>query len=158
MKLKPIFYVEDDENDAFLMRLALKKCGIENPLVTAADGQEAIDHLNSLLEDVKTQKNSLPGLVLLDLNLPRKTGHDVLQWIRQTPALRTLVVIVLSSSSHDYDIHRAYAFGANAYLVKPPVIDDLIETVKTVRDFWLKQNHAPPPFFVEPQPAEALAR
>jgi CheY-like chemotaxis protein len=156
MKLKPIFYVEDDENDTFLMRRALKKCGIENPLVIASDGQEAIDFLESLRESARADSDSLPCLILLDLNLPNKNGHEVLQWIRKNSAFRTLVVIILSSSSHDKDIHRAYASGANAYIVKPSVVDDLMETVNAIHAFWLKQNHSPPAVAAEPQSVEEV--
>jgi DNA-binding response OmpR family regulator len=78
--------------------------------------------------------------LLLDLNLPKKSGLEVLKWIRNEPLVSTLPVIVLTSSLQDADIHRAYVQGANAYLVKPAKPDELVAMAKTIKDFWLSQN------------------
>lgn len=107
------------------------------------DGQRAIDVLREIDQIERKKSEDFPCLVLLDLNLPQKSGHDVLQWIRNSETLRNILVIILTSSSHDQDVHRAYRSGANAYVVKPPNLDQLIVTVTSIREFWLKQNHAP---------------
>lgn len=82
----------------------------------------------------------LPCLLLLDLNLPKKSGLEVLKWIRNEPAVSTLPVIVLTSSLQDADVHRAYVQGANAYLVKPSAPGDLVRMAATIREFWLVHN------------------
>ena len=143
MKSRPVFYVEDDENDVFLMQHAFKQCGIPNPLLIATDGQEAIDRLAQWEQSGGATKHDLPCLIFLDLNMPRKSGHDVLRWIRNSQIIRNTVVIMLTSYSHDQDVQKAYSLGANAYVVKPSMLTALIETVTTIREFWLKQNITP---------------
>lgn len=144
MKLKPVFYVEDDENDAYLMQHAFDQLGIPNPLVVACDGLEAINYLMAIDQDLRGHRDRVPAIILLDLNLPRKTGHEVLRWIRCSQSLRSAIVVILTSSSHDGDIQKAYQLGANAYVVKPPAFDQLLETTRTIKEFWLQQNRCPP--------------
>ena len=141
MSALPILYVEDDENDGFLLRRAFLKAGIPNPLEVVTDGNEAIEYLSGLGTFAKRR---LPHLVFLDLKLPFKTGFEVLAWLRQQPALHTIPVIILTSSTQESDVHKAYALGANAYLVKPPGAEELSELVGTVRAFWLTLNMNPP--------------
>lgn len=129
--VRPILYAEDDENDAFLMRLALKRAGIERPIVVVPDGMQAI---RALEEAGRAGAASEPGLVLLDLNMPVRTGFDVLKWIRAQPRLRDLAVIVLSSSNHQKDIDTAAALGASRYVVKPSSVDDLVKFASTLRE------------------------
>jgi CheY-like chemotaxis protein len=137
---RPILYAEDEENDAFFLRRAFEKATVSHPLVVVSDGQEAIDYFSGGGRYVNRSEHPLPCLLLLDLNMPRKTGLEVLQWIRREPPIRTLPVIVLTSSLQDSDIHRAYIHGANAYLAKPSQPDDLVAVAHTVRDFWLNLN------------------
>jgi len=137
MSLEPILYAEDEENDAFFVERAFGRSGIDRPLIVVRDGQEAIDYCLGAGGYSDRLQHPFPCLMLLDLNLPRKSGLEVLQAIR--PKL-TLPVVVFTSSLHDEDIHRAYLHGANAYVVKPSKFDDLTETVKSVKDFWFVQN------------------
>lgn len=132
---RPLLYTEDDDNDAFLMRHALKRAGVANPLVVASDGQQAIDALSG--DRCLAAAARLPALVLLDLNLPVRTGFEVLQWIRAQPRFSELVVVVLSSSNHQKDIDAARALGANDYLVKPSNVEERLRMVRTLQEKWL---------------------
>jgi CheY-like chemotaxis protein len=142
-----ILQVEDDPNDVFLMRHAMKKAGVTNPVQVASSGQEAIDYLQGGGRFADREKFPLPCLVLLDLKLPRVMGLEVLRWIRQESGM-ALVVVILSASADRSDIATAYALGANAFLTKPSEVEKLHEMVRAIRDFWLGQN-TPPEFFTE---------
>jgi len=144
MNAKAVLYVEDDDNDALFMRKAFEKAAITNPLHIAHDGQEAIDFLAGNGKYVDRQRYPLPCLVLLDLNLPKRPGLEVLRWIREQPEFFTLLVVIMSASNQDVDVHRAYSLGANAYLVKPPNALELLEMARTIHKFWLGQNQTPP--------------
>jgi len=138
---QPILLVEDQPNDAFFFRHAMEKEGLANPLRVAGDGQEAIDYLQGKGKFANREEFPLPGLVVLDLKLPRVMGLDVLKWIRQQPEPGP-VVVVLSSSDEKNDISSAYDLGANAYLVKTTVLARLEEMVRSIKDFWLTHNVA----------------
>jgi two-component system, response regulator len=129
MNAAPILYLEDDENDAFLLRRAFQQADISNSLVIITDGSEALEYLAATGRYEDRGENEAPGLVLLDLNMPGKAGFEVLQWMRADPCCRTVPAIVLTSSNEDGDIARAYAEHANGFLV--------------MRDFWLVHNRAP---------------
>ncbi len=138
-----VLLVEDDANEVFLMQRAFQKAGLKNPLPVARDGQEAIDYLSHQGQFNDTTRYPSPGLMLLDLKMPRKNGFEVLEWLRQQPGLKPLIVVVLSSSSLITDINRAYDLGANSYLVKPGDFDTLIQLVKTLEAYWLMLNQNP---------------
>ena len=137
MSLPPVLYAEDEANDVFLMERAFAKAGITNPLQTVIDGAAAIRYLQGAGEFADRKHFPLPGLLLLDLNLPRRSGLEVLKWVREQPSLRSLPVVILTSSSQDRDIGAAYALGANGYLVKPASSEKLIDMVTTLRDACL---------------------
>jgi CheY-like chemotaxis protein len=142
--VKTLLLVEDDENDIFFMSRALKVAGITHPLQVVQDGQSALDYLLGAGSYSDRQKFPLPSLVLLDLQLPFLTGFEVLHRIRTHQDLQTLNVAILTSSSEEKDIDRAYRAGANAYLVKPGDAEKLLELVRSVDHFWLKLNHPAP--------------
>jgi CheY-like chemotaxis protein len=142
--MNPILYAEDEEDDVFLLKRAMRDAGISNPLVVVPDGQSAIDYLSGTEPYADRAKHPLPCLALLDLNMPAKSGLEVLKWIRAQPSVCVLPVIMLSSSSQDVDIHRAYIQGANGYLTKPSSPDKLLEMVKALKDYWLVQNRTAP--------------
>jgi CheY-like chemotaxis protein len=102
-----ILVVEDREEDVFLLQYAFTEVEIKNPVRVAADGQEAIDYLSGTGKFADRKQFLMPGLVLLDLQLPHKMGLEVLEWVRQQPELKSLIVIILSSSIHEGDIQRA---------------------------------------------------
>src|SRR6185436_6099666 len=98
MKPKPILYAEDEENDAFFMRRAFHRAEVEHPLMVVRNGQEVIDYCCGIGQYANREEFPLPWLLLLDLNMPKKTGLDDLKWIRSQPSLSTLPVIVITSS------------------------------------------------------------
>jgi CheY-like chemotaxis protein len=134
----PILLVEDSEDDAELIGRAFQKAHIANPLEHAPDGDAAIRALEARAGD-------LPVLVLLDLKLPRRSGFEVLEWIRGNPTTRRLPVVVLTSSRQTTDVDRAYDLGANSYLVKPVKSDALVEMVRTLNLYWLVMNEPASP-------------
>ena len=138
-----ILLVEDDSNDIILIKRAFGKANITNPLQVLEDGEEAISYLAGKGRYGNRQNYPLPILILLDLKLPRKSGHEVLEWLRQQPMLKRLTVVVLTSSQQSSDVNRAYDLGANSYLVKPVTFDALVEMVKTLDFYWLILNENP---------------
>lgn len=138
-----ILHVEDREEDVFLLRYAFKRAGIETPVEVVSDGKEAIDFLGGTGKFAGRSEFNPPCLVLLDLKLPQKMGLEVLEWIRSQPALRRLIVIILSSSIHEGDVQRAYELGVNAFLVKPASTDTLADMCVALKHFWLIHNHSP---------------
>jgi len=141
-----ILLVEDEENDVFFLKHAFEEVGILNPLQVAQDGKEAMDYLSGHGEYADRERFPLPCLILLDLKLPRVMGFEVLQWIREQPSLKALVVIILTSSRLEPDIEKAYKSGANAYLVKPSTPTELRAIATGIKQFWLELNHGPGAF------------
>jgi CheY-like chemotaxis protein len=142
MSLKPILYAEDEENDAFFLQRAFQQASVPNPLVVVRDGEEAINYCSGVGPYASRVEYPLPCLVLLDLNMPKKSGLEVLTWIRSQPVIGTVPVIILTSSLQQTDIERAYQHGANAYLGKPSRPDELLTMAQTLKDFWLTQNRS----------------
>lgn len=139
-----IFQVEDEESDVFLMQRVFQKAGITNPIRVATDGQMAIDYLSGKGDFADRDKNPLPSLVLLDLKLPRRSGLEVLEWIRKQPELKSLVVVIFSSSVQPADLKRAYELGANSYIQKPAELDRSLEIAQLLKGWWLRYNQFPP--------------
>lgn len=140
---KQVFLLaEDSQNDVFLMQQAFKRAGLPNPLQAVADGQEAISYLKGEGDYSDRTKFPLPMVVLLDLNMPRKNGFEVLEWLRSQPNLKRLVVIILTASNRSVDADRAYDLGANFYLTKPGKFDQFVEMIKCLHE-WLRLNHFP---------------
>jgi CheY-like chemotaxis protein len=122
-----ILSVDDDDNDAFLLQSAFRSTGFTARVHFAMDGEEALDHLKG------TDSMQPPDLVLLDLKMPRLDGFDVLQWIRSQEDLRTVPVAVFTSSEHCEDIRKAYADGANLYVVKPSTYEELVGFLRNLQ-------------------------
>jgi CheY-like chemotaxis protein len=142
MTSRPILYAEDDENDGYFLQRSFRQGGITNRLIVVPNGQEAIDYCSGLGRYADRSEHPLPCLMLLDLHMPKKSGMEVLSWVRGESPLRTLPVIILTSSLQDTDIEAAYLAGANAYLVKPSQPDELTVMASSIKDFWLRQNRA----------------
>jgi CheY-like chemotaxis protein len=138
---RALLLVEDNEDDVFLMRRALKGANVANPLFVAEDGQQALDYLGGVGKYNDRGRYPLPAVVFLDLKLPLISGHDVLAWIRRQAELDNVIVIVLTSSNEASDLNRCYSLGANSYLVKPPTPEQLEELAKAFRWYWLEYNH-----------------
>ncbi len=138
--IRNILLVEDDENDVFFFKRAMKLAGWTDPLQVVQDGKQAIEYLNGTGQFFRREEFSLPALVLLDLKLPYLSGLEVLKWIREHPTFKQLTVIMLTSSREEVDIERACELGANAYVVKPSGADDLLDLVKSIWSFWIRFN------------------
>lgn len=145
--MKPILLVEDNEDDIFLMKRAVKSTDWVNPLRIVTDGQQAIDYLSGAGEYSDRTAYPIPCLLLLDMKLPYRNGLDVIKWIRQESSLKTLLVVFLTSSPSEMDIAEAYRLGANAFLVKPPSVEKLTDMLKALREFWITHNQDPPDGF-----------
>jgi len=137
--------VEDDPNDILLIQRAFAKACLVNPLKVVRDGEEALNYLAGSGDFSDRGRFPLPSLILLDLKLPRKSGLEILQWLRQQPALKHIPVIVLTSSKESSDVSRAYDLGANSYLVKPVGFEGLLELVKSIGMYWMILNKTPEP-------------
>lgn len=133
-----ILLAEDSEHDAYLVKRALNRADIHSPIQVVSDGEEAVDYLEGKHKYADRQQYPLPTIALLDIKMPKKTGLEVLKWLRHNAndGLRRLPVIIMSSSSSQKDIDTAYELGVNAYLVKPHGFNQLIETLKTTTVFW----------------------
>ena len=129
-----ILLIEDDADDAELTLLALRKHDLITPILHIDDGEKALDFLFGPERD--------PTLILLDLKMPLTSGFDVLEWIREQAALASVVVVVMSGSKNDADIDRAYALGANHYLIKPTRFEEMVKMMETLKDYtaWAKHG------------------
>ncbi len=140
MNSRAILQLEDDDNDVMFLEYALKAAQVPNPLVTVRDGQDAIDYLTALDQRADANPGEVPALVILDLKTPRRTGLDVLRWMRAHPRFRTMVAIILSASGNQNDVDAAYEAGVNAFLVKPAGLDKLTDMIRAICGFWLTHN------------------
>ena len=138
-----VLLVEDDVNDVLLIQRAFRRATLNTPLHVVSDGEEAVRYLEGQGQYADRQRYPLPTVTLLDLKLPRLSGLEVLQWLREQPGLKRLPVVVLTSSREVSDVQRAYDLGANSYLVKPVTPDGLLEMVKTLDLYWLSLNESP---------------
>jgi chemotaxis family two-component system response regulator Rcp1 len=129
-----ILLVEDNQADALLLQEALRQLAVHEEIERVSDGEAALARL---------RRGPKPGLVLLDLNLPRKDGRAVLAETKADPDLKTIPIIVLTTSSAPADIRFAYEHHANSYVRKPIGLDALIESARAIRDFWLRTATPP---------------
>ena len=136
MSSQTVLYVEDEPDDVFFMRLAFTEAGLNHRLESVGDGQAAIHYLEGSGSFADRERFPLPALVLLDLNLPLRSGMEVLKWIRGHAQLRTLPVVVLTSSNQPADEEKARRMGANDYLTKPSNPLDLQRMVQTALKRW----------------------
>ena len=141
---KEILLVEDNPDDVELTRLAFDEAKIANQLAVVGDGAEALDYLFARGRFADRDPADLPSLVLLDLNLPKVDGREVLQAIRSNEATRSLPVVVLTTSTEPFDVEATYALGVNSYIQKPVDFEQFVWAVKQVGLYWLVLNHARP--------------
>ena len=132
-----ILLIEDNPDDAELTRIAFAEAAIDSQLVVVGDGAEALDYLFAQGKYAARDAADLPSIVLLDLNLPKLDGREVVQAIRANPATRHLPVVALSSSGEPMDIDASFASGVDSYLQKPVDFGRFIEEMKRVRAQWL---------------------
>jgi CheY-like chemotaxis protein len=129
-----ILLVEDSPTDVMMTREALEYYKVRNPLHVADDGVEAMEYLR---RQGKYRDAPRPGLIILDLNLPRKSGREVLEELKADPELRAIPVVVLTTSKSEEDVARSYGLHANCYITKPVDFSKFVEVVRSINDFWL---------------------
>ena len=138
-----LLLVEDDSNDILLIQRAFRRASLTIPLSVVKDGDKAIDYLSGQAPYGDRTQHPWPSLILLDLKLPRRSGLEVLAWIKVQPVLRRIPVVVLTSSRENADVDRAYEIGANSYLVKPVTFSALESMIEALDKFWLQANQYP---------------
>src|SRR5437660_5120901 len=138
-----ILLVEDSADDVLLIRRAFQKAGITNPIQVVEHGDAAVSYLAGEPPFADRQRFPLPVMVLLDLKLPRRSGLEVLAWVRQHSGLKRIPVVVLTSSKESLDVNQAYDLGANSYLVKPVAFEELLALVRSLEGYWLLLNERP---------------
>lgn len=143
MTMKPILLVEDNPDDELLTLRALKKNHIQNDVIIARDGPEALSYLFGS-EEGGGPEPVVPSIVLLDLKLPKIDGIEVLRRIRNDPRTRLVPVVILTSSREEQDLINGYQLGANSYIRKPVDFPEFITAVRQLGLYWLILNEAPP--------------
>ncbi len=138
-----ILLVEDNPDDVELTRIAFAEAGLDSRLEVVRDGVEALDYLFARGAHAGRDAGKLPAIVLLDLNLPKLDGREVLEAIRAEDATRNLPVVVLTTSVEPFDVDASYARGANSYIRKPVDFEQFVEAVKQIGMYWLVLNQAP---------------
>ena len=142
-ELSVILLVEDLENDVTIIRKSFQRANLHNPVHVVRDGEEAIAYLLGEGKYSNRDEHPLPDLILLDLKMPKIDGFEVLEWIRAQPNLRSIPVLVLTSSDQMRDVNRAYELGANSFLVKPLDFENFVATSDLLQRYWLKTVQTP---------------
>ena len=132
-KVFTILMADDDEEDCMLTQDALEESKINNPIHFVHDGEELLAYLR---REGNYQNAPRPGLILLDLNMPRKSGREALSEIKSDPSLRGIPVIILTTSKDEIDILNSYKLGANSYITKPVSFQDLVKIMKSLNRYW----------------------
>ena len=147
MKHEPItlLLADDDPDDRLLARQALEKSRLANDLRCVEDGEELLDYLRRRGKYADPKESPRPGLVLLDLNMPRKDGREALREIKSDPKLRDIPVVVLTTSKAEEDIARSYNLGVNSYITKPVKFSALVEVMKALGKYWFEIVELPGP-------------
>ena len=149
--VKRVLFADDSERDTELALEAFAEYRMCNEVIAVRDGVEALDYLHRRGE-FATREEGLPSLVLLDLKMPRLNGIDVLREIKGDPALRSLPVVIMTSSREEQDLATCYQLGANAYVVKPVKFQSFVEAVRQLGMFWMMVNEPPPAPVMRGQP------
>lgn len=133
-----ILMADDDEDDRLLAEEAFKESRIRNDLRFANDGEELMDYLHQRGEYAKPGAAPRPGLILLDLNMPKKDGREALQEIKSHDSFRHIPVVILTTSRDEADIIRSYNVGANSFIVKPVTFESLVEVIRLIGRYWFE--------------------
>lgn len=141
-RLLTILLVEDNPADLELTLRALRKHKVSNPIAVARDGEEALDYIH--MRGRFATDAPIPGLILLDIHLPKVDGIGVLREVKAHPVYRTVPVVMLTTSQEETDIRMSYELGANSYIAKPVNFDKFLEVIGRIDLYWLLTNVAPP--------------
>ncbi len=136
-----ILIAEDDADDRFLLQAAFTENGFKDKLLFVENGVELVDYLIKLSQSGKNTK--MPRFILLDLNMPKKDGREVLKEIKQNTDLKKIPVIIFSTTNNEQEMRRCYELGANSYITKPNSFENLIKTVAALRSYWIHTTSIP---------------
>lgn len=135
-----ILIAEDDADDRFLLKSAFDENGFYDKLTFVENGVELMEYLNNC---ITSAPELLPGFILLDLNMPKKDGREVLKEIKSSADFKTIPVVIFSTTNSRLEMERCYELGANSYITKPNSFEQLIQTVAAIRQYWLNINNRP---------------
>ena len=138
-----ILIAEDDAEDRMLVKEALEENRLESIIHFVENGEELMDYLYKRGKYAEKEKYTLPGLILLDLNMPKKDGREALKEIKEDAHLRTIPVVVFTTSKAEEDIIKTYDLGVSSFITKPVTFSSLVETMKTITDYWLEVVELP---------------
>ena len=138
-----ILCVEDDPDDRLLVEMAHRDSGVVNPLAFVADGDEALEYLRRVGRHANRAGSGQPGIILLDLDMPGTDGRETLVVMKADPALRSIPVVILTTSSAQRDIATSYDQGANSYLVKPTAFTGLVQLFERLCEYWFEIGSLP---------------
>jgi len=133
-----ILLAEDDEDDYLLIAEALQESRLANKMNWVKDGEELMDYLHRRGNFIDPEESPIPGIILLDLNMPRKDGREALKEIKSDPALRKIPIIILTTSKAEEDILRSYDLGVNSFIRKPVKFEDFVEMVRVLGKYWFE--------------------
>lgn len=142
---RPIVVADDDPDDRLLVEAALHEAHVVNPIDFVEDGEELLRYLRRQGEYAGLANRPLPALVLVDINMPRMTGLELLREVRADAALRWVPVVLLTTSNAEHDVRMAYDLGGNAFITKPSSFDALVEAMSSLARFWLAVASLPDP-------------
>jgi CheY-like chemotaxis protein len=133
-----ILYADDDVEDRMLVKDAWDESHVANPMAFVEDGEELMDYLHRRGKYTALAGSRLPGLILLDLNMPRKDGREALKEIKSDPVLRSIPIVILTTSKAEEDIFRAYDLGVNSFIVKPVTFQSLVDLTVMLNRYWFE--------------------
>jgi CheY-like chemotaxis protein len=139
-----ILLADDDPDDRMLTQDALDEAHLANALHCVEDGEELMDYLHRRGAYTSLRDTPLPGLILLDLNMPKKDGREALKEIKADPVLRRIPIVVMTTSKAEEDIYRTYDLGVNSFIVKPVAFQGLVEIMQTLTQYWFQIVALPP--------------
>jgi CheY-like chemotaxis protein len=143
MNKQPILIAEDDADDRYLLQTAFSEIGFPEQIDFVENGIEVFNYLDNIFTNGNKEVKALPGFILLDLNMPKKDGREVLKELKQHPVFKKIPVIVFTTTKNEIEIKRCYELGANSYVVKPITFDALLKVVENIRSFWFQTASIP---------------
>jgi len=143
MNNQPILIAEDDADDRYLLQTAFEEVGCSEKIDFVENGIEVLNYLDNIAASNGVEIKVLPGFILLDLNMPKKDGREVLKELKQHPVFKKIPVIVFTTTKNEIEIKRCYELGANSYIIKPISFDALLKVVENIRSFWFHTASIP---------------
>lgn len=143
MNKQPILIAEDDADDRYLLQTAFSEIGFPERIDFVENGIEVLNYLDNIYTSNDMEEKALPGFILLDLNMPKKDGREVLKELKQHPVFKKIPVIVFTTTKNEIEIRRCYELGANSYVVKPISFDALLKVVENIRSYWFQTASIP---------------